>query len=251
VPGVRIGASAHYFGAFDLASRSTVHPGTVGHEAGLDLVRPARPPTSVELELLDAVGDSAAPALRVFTVPAILREPFSTLDPDELPGAAGAPPSSAWRAFADEFSGFLSHARVPLPSPHRLVLHVADPSAPWRLLGPGPGLAALDAEPPGSATPAAPVAVHANLGECACAAVFSPVPLPAMAARLHAAGAPDPGGLAALATAYAARHPRSVWVRIALAPGEGVFAPLGFAVLDVDPVGAADLVVTLSAVPGA
>jgi hypothetical protein len=251
-PGLGVRAWRHHFGAFDLAAHVTLHPGARVRGKGVDPVRPARAPTPEEVALLDAAAAADRPAVEVFTTPEILRERFEAIDPDELPPHAPGASSERWTAFAEEVREFFAYVQAPLSPPYRIALDVRDPDAPPPLLSAGScrtlllDVLALADRPDAESL----VAAHVNLGAVPAGLVFWNVPLPAMVARLRSLGAAAPPDGAALALEFARRHPACPLVRLALAPGEGALVPALLVAHDVDAAGAADLVVTVSALPG-
>lgn len=251
-PGIGVRAWRHFFAKFDLASRTSLHEGARVRDGRPEPIRPARPATSEELALLDGALHPDRPALEVFTTPALLRSHFEALDPDELPGGAAKGPSRAWSGFAQDVAGFLAHVQAPLAPPWALSVDVRDPEQAPALFGGGAGGSLLQSVPAHVASGTAPgaAAAHVNLGEVPSALVFWNVPLPGMASMLRTEGLDVPQDPRAIVARFAERFPACPVVRLALAPGEGVFVPFLLCAHDVDAAGAADLVVTLTAHPG-
>ena len=248
-PGVRVRPWRHHLAAWDLAARTALHAGVAATAGRLLPSGPARPAAPEELALLDGAAQPSDPALEVFTSPALLRQHFWSLDPDELPAGGGTAPSAAWQGFAEEVRAFLKVARVPLPGDHALLLAVRDPAAERGLWEDGPGRALLQAGPrEGPRGGELPRAVWLNLSDVPTALVFFNVPVGAMAGLLGRE--PQPGTDApALVRDFAAKFPRCPLVRLTLQPGDGVLIPLLGLAVDGDPRGAADLDVSLVVLP--
>jgi hypothetical protein len=251
-PGVGVRPWRHHFAPWDLAAHVSLHDGVRQERGRLVPAGPARPATAEECALLDAAAAAQAPALEVFTTPDLLRDHFWSLDPDELPGgAAGTEPSKAWLGFAGDVREFLKQVRAPLTPAHALVLTVREAgSGELWTEGPGRTLLERDRGDGSVAVEAQMFAAHVNLGDEPTSAVFFNVPLAGMAALLKAEGAtvPPRDGLA-LVKAFTERFPRCPLVRLALAPGEGVFVPLVGIAHDLVPAQGADLDVVLSVLP--
>lgn len=246
-PGFGVRAWRHYFGRFDPAARLRLHPGARATARGIEVLGPPRPATPEELALLDGLPRGERPALEVFTTPALLRDHFGALDPDEIP-APGEPPSPRWLAFGADVAAFLAHVQAPLATPYGLLLDVRDPEQPPPLLA-GGSCRTLLLRPPEGAE-AAGRAAHVNLGDVPAPLVFWNVPLPEMLAMLRGEGVEPPPDPPALVTRFVERFPGCPPVRLLLAPGEGVFVPYPWLAHDFDASGADDLVVTLTVVPG-
>lgn len=243
----------HYFGSFDLGARLGTYAGARVRGAGIDVARPAVPVVPGEFARLDASSRADSPAIEVFTTPALLRETFEALDPDRLPGPGSDSASGDWRAFAAEVSAFFAHVRAPLATPYRLMLDVRDPDVEVPLFAGGPSRALLGEALGGAQREptARSIAAYVNLGSTVTAYAFASVAMPEMALRLAKCGAEPPPNLPALVLEFVRRFEDAPWLRLELAPGEGVFVPAAVVALDVDPRGAADLVVSLVALPGA
>lgn len=258
-PGIGIRPWRHLFTRFDAGARVSIHPGARRVDRGIEPVRPARPPTRDELETLDGARHPDRPAIDVFSTPALLRELFADLDPDELPGtsAGGGPrgptpvPSPGWSRFADDVARFFAHVRAPLVPPYRLSIDVRDPSLPTPLLATGSCRDVLEDEAAEDPSTDVPFAAHVNLGDGPIDLVWWTVPVFAMRALLEKNGLGAPPGARDVADRFVQRYPRCPAVRLSLPPGEGVFVPVARVVHDVDPVGSADLAITLTARPGA
>jgi hypothetical protein len=249
-PGLVVRPWLHFFARFDLASRVSLHPGSRLRGKGVEPKRPPRAADAGELALLDGVAHSERPGVAVFTAPALLREHFEALDPDELPAPGTPRPSKAWLAFAEDVAAYLTHLQAPLRAPYGLSLDVRDPEDPPPLLTLGSCRALLQrSDGPGEPT-AFSAAAHLNLGEVPAALVFWNVPIPQMAAMLASEGGPPPPDAPGLVLRFADRFPLCPLVRLTLAPGEGAFVPYLLLAHDIDASGASDLVVTLTAHPG-
>lgn len=249
-------ASPHHLGVFDLSARVRIVPGSEVGPTGVRPVGPARPAMPEELAQLDAQSPTAGgrPALEVFTTPALLREHFEALDPDELPGPGETTSSPRWASFAADVRDFLQHIRLPVAAVSALLLTVRDPDHPPALFAPGVGRTLLHRDSgsgPASARDQAAGVAHLNLGATPSHLTVFSVPLAGMAALL-ARESTDvaPSDALALVTHFAQRFPGCPLVALTLEPGDGVFVPLGALAYDFDASGATDLDITLSVVPG-